>query len=263
MEQNTHLNTFDLPNRSPQEFKKYQDIITDAVDWAHKNKDAPDFVTDEVAADIIIISFLVSDFEWWSTKFLNIQRPARVLYRDPDTFWRTIAMAVSTPQVKQQCLIVRPDLNREKYFPYEEPYADPRGDRHELITKSKRKSTHKRGDLWRLDNRWDHLWPSSRKVFQEIRRRTQYPKRLDDFPWSQTGIESLVKFTKVSEHQVRRALHQLERFGLIKRIFKGNTFLGASKYLVFITPSMSGAFKIRSLSREKHSPFKKQIPWIS
>jgi len=263
MEQNTSQEISGLPNHSIEDFKNYVDLITTAVDWAHKNNDAPSSAILEGEGDIIIVSFLLSEFKGWSERFGKSQKMAARFYRDPDTYWRTIALGISTPEVEKSCLDLFPNLDRGKYFPHEEPYADPRGDRHEPITKSKRKSTHKRGDLWRLDDRWDHLWPSSRKVFQEIRRRTQYPKRPDDFPWSQTGVESLVKFTGVSECQVKRAIHQLERFGLIKRIFKGNTFLGASKYHVFITPSMSGAFKIKSLSRKKHPPLKKPISWMS
>ena len=247
--EHTHPDTFDLPNHSLEDFKNYVDLITTAVDWAHKNNGAPSSAILEGEGDIIIVSFLLSEFECWSDRFRKCQKTAARFYRDPDTYWRTIALGISTPEVERSCLDLFPNLDREKYFPYVEPLEGIRGDLPGVTTKPKRKYTHKRGALWKLDDRWDHLWPSSRKVFQEIRRRTQYPKRSDNFPWTQTGVESLAKFTGVSVCQVKRALHQLERFGLIKKIFKGNSFLGASKYIVFVTPSMSGAFKFKSLSR--------------
>lgn len=259
METNTPQDFRDIPNRTPLEFQKYQHIITDAIDWAHKNKDAPDYLTDEVAADIIIVSFLVSDFEWWSTKFLNIQRPARIMYRDPDTFWRTIAMAVSTPQIEQQCLIVRPDLDREKYFNHAFTMPGPEKIAQRLRPAQIGRPLIKRGELWKLDIRWDHLWPSSHKVFREILRRTQYPKRPGNFPWCQPGLHSLNKFTRVSTRQIKRALVQLERFKLLKRISRGYVDQGCAKYFVFLTPTMSRAFSQKSLHAKKNPRPKKRI----
>jgi hypothetical protein len=118
MEQNTYTANFDLPNKTPQEFQKYQGIISDAIEWAQKEKNAPDHVTDEVAADIICVSFLTSDFRWFSDRFINTERKCREVFMNIDRHWRTIAMGVSTPEVEQQYLTVHPDIDREKYFPH-------------------------------------------------------------------------------------------------------------------------------------------------
>jgi hypothetical protein len=263
MNQQPQLDTFEIPNRSPEEFKRYQNLITTAVSWAHEHKGAPNFFPDDEAGHVICVSWLISDPKLWEERFRDSQNKAGFFYRDWNTYRNTIALGVSTPEVKSACLESFPNLDWEKYFKHSSSTPAPQRIAPQTTPAVKRKHPHKKGELWKLDARWDHLWPSSRKVFPEILRRTQYQKRPGNFPWSQTGVKSLVKFTGVSECQVRRALHQLECFGLIKRIVKGNTFEGASKYLVFITPSMSGVFKIKSLSSKKRQPFKKPISTMS
>lgn len=112
----------------------------------------------------------------------------------------------------------------------------------------KRRST-ARGQQWKHTQKWEHLWPSSRKIIPQIWHRAQIPRRRDKFPWCEVGIASLNRFTRVSPHQITRALKQLERFGLIRRIKTGYKGQGCNKFFVFLSPKMSGAFSHRTRHR--------------
>jgi hypothetical protein len=100
----------------------------------------------------------------------------------------------------------------------------------------------KRGEKWKVDDRWVKVWPSSRAVIKELWFRTHLSKIQGTFPYAYAGIESLMKVTGFSEKQVRRALKQLQALGFICRMFRAYKGMGASKYWVFLTPGMSGAF---------------------
>jgi hypothetical protein len=259
MKKQTHHKTFPILHRSKEEFITYVNLLTKAVQWIHKNHNEPEHYTDVPVGDIIIISFLISEFDWYCTALINSLRSAAKVYRNPDTYWKTIALGVWTPDVEKAWLYLHPDLPRPEYFPPAEIPLTPQKIISKEIPTLKKKHFQKRGQPWKLDVRWDHLWNSSRAVFLEILRRTQYPKRPGNFPWCQAGIRSLAKFTHFSPRQIQDALIQLERFKLIKRILKGNNFQGCSKYLIFITPKMSGAFSLKSLHVKKDPHRKKRI----
>lgn len=252
MNENPYQGISGLPNPSTKNHLPYIEAISTASKWINEHKGAPLKITDPIADFIIYLSFLTQDSENWKSRFIHSQNTAGFFYTTPDRYWRTIALSLTTPSLKNLCLQILPNVDQESYFPTHYPKPIPLSIIPKLIQTTKKNQSNKKGKPWKLDDRWDHLWPSSRKVFQEIRRRTQYPKKRDDFPWTQAGIKSLSKYSRISKRQTIRALHQLQQFGLIKRMFKGNTFIGASKYYVFIDPSVSGAFKIKSLSRSKH-----------
>jgi len=252
-----------IPTPSQKDHQPYIHLINMAVDWAHKHRNAPDRITDPEADFIMYMSFLISETEWWIPRFTDSQKKAGFFYRDPDTYWRTIATGGSNPKIIETCKKLLPSLNPETYLPKITHQPPAHKVTPQLTTKPKRKPTHKRGELWKLDRRWDHLWPSSHKTFLEILRRTQYPKRPENFPWCQAGVKSLKKFTGVSVIQVRRALIQLERSKLIKRIVRGYKDQGASRYRVFLVPAMSGAFSWKSLHAKKNPRPKKRIRRIS
>jgi len=106
-----------------------------------------------------------------------------------------------------------------------------------------------RGARWRVDDRWEKLWPSSKKVLRELWYRTHFPEAKEAWPFAYAGIKSLVKVTDLSECQVKRALRQLQALGMISRIFRAYQGMGASKYRVFVTPGMSGAFLKKSYGK--------------
>jgi len=248
-----------IPNRSPQDIERFITLITKAVDWAHQHKDAPNCFPDDETGDVIITSFLLSNIQSWGKRFTDSQKTAARFYRDWNTYRTTIAAGVSTQEVEKQCSELFPNLDRAKYFHHTIVTPTPQKITPRAAPTPKKKQLHKRGELWKLDPKWENLWPSSRKVFTEMLRRYQFSKRQDAFPWCQAGIKSLHKFTGVSQRRIQDSLKQLEQFKLIKRIVKGNEFQGCSKYLVFIVPEMSGAFSRKSLHTKKDPPSKKRI----
>lgn len=245
--------------------------IRKAYEWAHKNKKARIGITDPGAAFIILMSYLLTDTPWWEDHFIKAQRAAATLYRDPGTYWRTIATELATSKVKDIYHYACGQPEIAKYHPWTiEPipqhgvYTDPTPNPvketqapeiRSYGTKQKRqalpatKQPPKKGELWKLDPRWDHLWESSRKIFPELLRRAQYPKRQDAWPWCQPGLKSLRKFTGISKRQAIRALKQLQNHGLIHQIVHGNQRRGCSKYRIFLTPEMSGAFTTTIMRR--------------
>ena len=252
MEQNTHTNTPTLTSSYPKDHTPYLDLIIKTVKGIHQHLGAPNHIDEEVAGFIIYSSFLISETEDWKRRFILFRKYATEKYTTSQNYWRTIARGVSTPEVERVCLELLPNLDKGKYFPDDNTTRLIKRIALEHNNKPKRNSIHKRGELWRLDRRWDRLWPSSRKVFIEICRRSQKPKRPFAFPWCQAGIPSLSRFTRVSECQVKRSLHQLQNRSLIKRIVRGYEGTRGSKYYVFLTPKMSGAFCHKSPQKRKH-----------
>lgn len=250
-------------NGNPEALNLFLNLVTEAAHWSHKHKGAPDDITNGPAQTDIIKAFFSSDLQLFQTNFKRSQQNASQFYRNPDDYWKTIALGVSTQDLRREVTNISPPIDREKYFPNQEHSKPSPTITPQAVPIPKKKHLHKRGELWKIDTRWERLWPSSHAVFMEILRRTQYPKRPDNFPWCQAGVNSLAKFTNFSPRQIQDALSQLERFKLIKRIVKGNQFQGCSKYLVFIIPKMSGAFTRKFLRAEKNPPSKKRIPRMS
>lgn len=257
METTTPRDPWDIPNRTPEQFKKYQHIITDAVAWAHRHNGAPEYLVDDEASTILCASWLLIDPKQWEEQFARSQKIAARFYHDWPTYLRTIAHGISTPDVKTACVKSFPHFDWEKYYGPELGIPTIDKPTRRPAPAVKHKPTHKRGDLWKLNPRWDNIWNSSHKVTQNLFRRTQMPKKLNSFPWCEAGIKSLSKHTGVSERQTRRALKQLERYGLIKRIKRGYKDQGVSRYLVFTTPAMSAAYSAKSYEAKKHRTLKK------
>jgi len=86
-----------------------------AVKWAHKHKGAPTHITDPEADLVIYISFLASEPESWISRFKNSQRDAALFYRDPNTYWRVIAVGVVTTKSLEAGKKLLPSLDTEKY----------------------------------------------------------------------------------------------------------------------------------------------------
>lgn len=246
-----HLDFLQAHNKTPEQFAQYQSEITEALQWANRNIGAPDTYTNEAAGDIIIISWLLSDHASWITRFNAAWMRALTNANTQGEFFGAICRELATPQVKEAWTRIHPDLDTHKWF------DDPTNAQHHTTTTRPAKTTttakptHLRAQLWKLHPKWEHLRPSSKKVFLEMHRRAQHPKKKGTFPWGRFGVTSLHKFTHLSEHQVKRARDQLERYGLIKRITRGYPGKGGAVYFVFKTPKMSGAYSHKATRKTK------------
>lgn len=194
------------------------------------------------AINKLIVAHCIIPPDQFNERFAHYKKIALRFRRDPSTLWRTIAIGVLSPGLERTYLksISLPFADEHQTNPTAPPVSQKIGP--ELITAPKKKHLSKRGELWKLDRRWDNLWPSSRKIFDELLSRATYGKRSPRFPWAYGGLESLEKKTEYEEKQIRRALHHLQGLSMIKRIFRAYKGQGASKYWVFFTPKMSGAF---------------------
>lgn len=258
-----YLDALGIPPPSETSLEVFSNLIIDTIDQVNKRLKVSHHRVPDEPLNIIHLSFLLSPVDEWKSKFTYFRRVAFRYFITSDIFWATIATGPYTPTIGEAYKKFDSTFDPRKYLKNTSTTPSPQRISPELTTKPKRKHFPQKGQLWKLDRRWDHLWPSSHKVFEELLRRTQYPKRPENFPWCQAGIKSLAKFTGYSPRQIQDALIQLQRFKLIKRIVKGNNFQGASKYLVFITPSMSGAFSRKSLRAKKHPPYKNRISRIA
>ena len=261
--QEAQLRNYQVQDHSAEQDRYYQHLLTSSIDWATKHGKDPNPFQHPELSDIITTSYLVTPFGPWCDKFKQAHKAAAHIDQRGERYARTIQHALSTPEVKSACLVHHPDLDLEKYFQHLITKPLQNEITPHPTTTPKKKQPHKRGELWKIDDRWEHLWPSSRAVFMEILRRTQYPKRPDNFPWCQAGVKSLAKFTNFSPRRIQDALSQLEHFKLIKRIVKGNQYQGCSKYLVFIIPKMSGAFSRKFLHAKKDPPSENPIARLS
>jgi len=135
-------------------------------------------------------------------------------------------------------------------------------------------------EAWRLDPRWEKLFPCSRELFYRLIFRTyrkdtfrkikQALKKGETFfPWCLTGNDSLSKqltyhpksscrMNHYERRQVGRGLRQLWDLGFIHRIFRGYEDKGAGKYHVFLNPKMSARFNKSSIDVKKGRTSKKR-----
>jgi len=135
-------------------------------------------------------------------------------------------------------------------------------------------------ESWRLDPRWEKLFPCSRELFYRLIFRTyrkdtfrkikQALSRGETyFPWCCTGIKSLEKqltyqpgsskkMKHYGERQIKKALRQLWDLGFIHRIFRGYEDKGAGKYHVFLNPRMSARFHKSAIDVKRGSTWKKR-----
>jgi len=252
-----------IPSPSKESLEVFSKLIFDTIDQVNKRLKVIHHPVPDESFAIIYLSLSFYSVDEWKSKFTHLRGVAFRFFTTPAIFWATIATALYTPTIGGAYKKINPSFDLGKYLNYTSTTPAPHKIGPELTTKLKRKSPYKRGELWKLDRRWDHLWPSSRKTFTELCRRTQIPKKPFAFTWCQAGIPSLVKFTGVSEIQVRRALHQLQNYSLIKRIVRGYEGTRGSKYYVFLTPKMSGAFYFTTRQTKKHPPSKKRISRIA
>lgn len=199
----------------------------------------------------LIIAHCLIPLNEFNERFTHYKRIALKLPRDPSTLWKTISIGVLSPELEKAYLksISLPSPDEYQTNPSTTPA--PQKITPQATPTPKMKHPSKRGELWKSHRSEKKLWRSSKASFDHLLYRAQVPKDPDKFPWCQVSIKSLVKFTEYSHCQITRALAQLQRFKRIKRIVEGNSFQGASKYLVFFTLEMSRAHSYKSRHAKK------------
>lgn len=297
-----HRDILGIPSLSEKDHRPYIDLIDIAISWAVKHKNAPPRITDPEADFVVYISFLVSKTEWWISRFRDSQRKAGRFYRDPDTYWRTIAIGVTHPKALEECKKLLPSLDPEKYLitpaltpapqkitPEAAPTSrsriqeTPEETKPELGLVKRPLSLNVAMRLctaWRLDPRWEKLYPCSTQLFYRLIFRTyrkdtfgKIKKALASgrtfFPWCCSGLDSLSKqltyhpasSTRMKHYerqQIGRALRQLWNLGFVHRIFRGYEEQGAGKYHVFLNPKMSARFNKSAIDVKRGSTSKKR-----
>jgi hypothetical protein len=111
-----HLDPFEIPSPSEKDHTPYSKLFINAYDWLLKNKGPLDYVIDPESDLIIYISFLTSETKWYTTRFRDSQKKAATFYRDPNTYWRTIAIGVCSLKAIGICKTLLPSLDTEKYL---------------------------------------------------------------------------------------------------------------------------------------------------
>jgi len=302
MTQNTYQDIPGLPSPSTKDHTPYIDRIVMAGDWINKQKGADRRIADPVADFVIYMAFLILNTEEWKQRFNDSQNEAGFFYKDPKTYWKTISFGTATPEVKRICLLCLPNLNPEEHFlkynikqtPQKitpQPIPNPNLKIRETPNETKPRLRLVKKPFtpniarplcqeWKLDPRWEKLFPCSTQLFYLLIFRTyrkdtfqKIKKALENeetyFPWCLTGIKSLEK--QLTRHpklstdtknyegrQIRRSLKQLCNLGFIHRIFRGYKDQGAGKYHIFLNPRMSACFHKSSIDVKKGSARKKK-----
>jgi hypothetical protein len=280
MKQQAEVKTHQVPNEITREFNQFQHVICKTADHFLSNHPLKDFTIPEPDMDKLFISWLNSDFDKWRKRLNDAQQTADKFYRNPTTYWRTLALAVSPPEIQKEVTNIPPTIDREKYIPTGKVREPPPQIVPGIGTGFNLKISMSMTKAWRLDPRWEKLLPSAKTLFYYLIFRTyrkdtfqKIKKALSKgesyFPWCLTGIKSLEKVltyhkgssTRLRHYeacQIKKALRQLWDLGLVHRIFRGLPDQGAGKYHVFLKPIMAARFNKSSIDRKKGMPTRKR-----
>jgi hypothetical protein len=116
--QNTYTANFDLLNRTPPEFEKYVSAISNVLDTLQQVNPNDGVLPDETTTDIIIASWFLTDPERWHQTLADATNDRELFFQPPPKFWKALARLLATPQVKETCPELFPDIDTEKYFPH-------------------------------------------------------------------------------------------------------------------------------------------------
>jgi hypothetical protein len=249
---------------SPKDHQPYINLTTLAINSAREHTDHPKYFADQIADQIIYVSFLTLPTHEWKTKFTHATEKALSSWNGPKNYARTIATGVLTPQVEREVLKILPNIDQEKYFRHNNPTPTIAEIAPRTAPTFSLKIAMALCRAWRLDPRWERLTPCAKTLFCWLSYRTYRKDTIQRikqalskgetwFPWCLTGIDSLSK--KLTYHtrsstrlkhyeksQIKRALRQLWDLGFIDQIFQGYKDQGAGKYHVFLNPKMSATF---------------------
>lgn len=121
MNQHAYQEIPGYPNAFTKNPKQYIALISETVDWLHREKKAPNHITEPIADFIIYISFLITDPLTWRNFFYSARSKALRSYTTPNAFWITVQRHLTTSDVAKLCMILLPRINKEKYFPTPDP----------------------------------------------------------------------------------------------------------------------------------------------
>jgi len=116
MEQEPRLNIFGIPQPLWKDHTLYFDLIKKSVDGIHKRFAAPNFIDEQIADQIIYMSFLLTPTVEWKESFIEARRLATYFYTDSQTYWKNIAAQLKNPKIEKWILELLPNLDREEYF---------------------------------------------------------------------------------------------------------------------------------------------------
>ena len=116
MKPKPYLDALGIPTPSPEDFRKYASLISETTQEIHRRFGAPDRITNQEADSIIYLAFLLSPFDEWKSKFSRAVKTAIKFYTNPDTLYKTIALAVYSPKVGEAYKKLNPSFDPEKYL---------------------------------------------------------------------------------------------------------------------------------------------------
>ena len=116
METNTPQDSWDIPNRTPEQILEYQLELTVAVQWAYQHYADTNDYTNKLAGDIIIISYLLSDHRRWIQDFRPIRDLAERKSTDRGNFWKAIIDPLKTDKVQRAWIQLHPKTDPRTVF---------------------------------------------------------------------------------------------------------------------------------------------------
>ena len=258
------LQSHKAPNQTTKEFNQFREVICKTADHFLSKHPFKNFDIPEPVMTSLFISWLNSDFDQWLKRLNNTQQTAERFYRDPYTYWKTIAFGISHQEFQKEITNIPPSVDREKYSPNHKQLKPSTAIAPTIGTGFNLKKSISLIKEWRLDSRWEQLLPCAKTLFcylifrtyrnDNFRKIKQALKNGETwFPYCLTGIKSLEKVltyhkgssTKLKNYkktQIKKALRELWDQGFVNQIFQGYQGMGAGKYHVFLSPKMSAAF---------------------
>jgi len=121
MTQQPQLHTFQTPEPTETDYRKYKDTMKALAQSLPKHLTRPVSETELIAKYIIALHFQIHGIKRFTEALEEADRKYRDISRDKDTYWKTLELALSTPEVKEATLQIIPNLDRGKYFPHNNP----------------------------------------------------------------------------------------------------------------------------------------------
>lgn len=125
MNEDLYRDILGIPAPSTKDHTPYIELITKTVNGIHEHKGAPDHIDDQIADHIIYLSFLLTPPDEWEREFLKFREVATNFYTTSRTYWKRIALGLSTPKVQAATLKLLPNFDREEYFKHTLPGPTP------------------------------------------------------------------------------------------------------------------------------------------
>src|SRR4030042_4855633 len=148
MTQNLNSDPLDTPTPQGKDLSPFVDLIFPAGQEIRKRFNAPPYIVDQEAAEILYWSYIHSPPDDWVRRFIDTRSKAVKFFRNAFAYWRTLAFATYIPAIENQCKQLIPSFDPERYNLKPSHIPPPQKTAAQPTTKPKRKPTHKRGELW-------------------------------------------------------------------------------------------------------------------